>query len=298
MKGILYYLAHSFLWLITLLPLRILYFISDLLYVFIYTIGRYRKKTIFTNLRRSFPDRSPAEISRIAKDFYHQLCDYFIEWMYGIHMGDKELARRMHYRNPEIFNQYRDQGKNVMLLFSHHGNWEWTSRISLASGYTTLAVYKELHNRYFDRLFLKLRGKFGVTGVPMKNILRSIIEYQRKEIPVIVFSLADQRPQWRNIHLWTNFLNQDTPVITGPEKIARKFDMPVVYFAIDKIKRGYYEAEFQVICEHPREVPEFEITRTYLGTLEEAIKKKPELWLWTHRRWKHNRNSGPEIPAR
>jgi KDO2-lipid IV(A) lauroyltransferase len=299
MKAILFYPVYFFLWLITLLPLRFLYFISDILYILVYLIGRYRSKTVFRNLRNSFPERSPAEIRMLARRFYRQLCDYFLEWVYRIHMGDEELAGRMQYRNTEILEPFRKEGKSIMLLLSHYGNWEWPTRVPIVTGYTTLAVYKELHNPYFDKLFLNLRGKFGVKGVPMSATLRSLIEHQRKGIPVVVLSLADQRPRWKNIHLWTDFLNQDTPVITGPEKIARKLGMPVVCLAINKIRRGYYEAEFRLICEDPGSVKdEFGITRSYLSMLEKDIQEKPELWLWTHNRWKHGRDSGPQLRSR
>ena len=158
------------------------------------------------------------------------------------------------------------------------------------SKHTNLVIYKSLQNKYFDRLFLQLRGKFGVAGIPMESTLRTIIEYQRIGQPILLYTLADQRPQWNSIRHWTRFLNQDTPVITGPEKIARRFNMPTIFLAIDRVKRGYYEAEFRVICEEPVQVPDFEITRKYLRTLENMIREKPEFWLWSHKRWKYHRD--------
>ncbi len=290
MKGIIFYLVYSFLWLITLLPLSILYRFSDLLYGLLYYVVKYRKKTVYFNLSRSFPEKSPEEIRRIAKLFYHQLTDYFLEWMYRIHMGERELSRRMHYVNPEILGDYYAQGKSIMLLQSHYGNWEWTTRISCLSDLTTLAIYKTLQNKYFDRLFLNLRSRFGIVGVPMESTLRRTLEYRNAGMPVMVYTVADQRPRWKHSDHWTLFLNQDTPVITGPEKIARKFGMPVLLLAIDKVKRGYYRAEFHVVCEAPGQVPEFEIIRRYMASLEQRIKSRPELWLWTHKRWKYHRN--------
>ncbi|MFC2115195.1 lysophospholipid acyltransferase family protein [Bacteroidota bacterium] len=289
MKGIIYYLAYSILWLLTLLPLSILYLLSGFLYAVLYYIARYRRKTVYTNLRLSLPDRSPAEISRISKAFFRQLVDYFMEWMYQINMGKKEHTRRMHFKNPEILEQYYKQKKSVIVLTSHYGNWEWTSLISCVSNHTALAVYKSLQNKYSDRLFLNLREKFGVIGVPMESTLRAIIDYQRKREPIILLTLGDQRPQWNSLQHWMQFLNQDTPVITGPEKIARKYNMPVLFLAVNKAKKGYYEVEFQVICEEPDETPFGEITWKYMKTLENLIKKRPELWLWSHKRWKYNR---------
>jgi KDO2-lipid IV(A) lauroyltransferase len=287
MNAILYYLAYSFLWLITLLPLRVLYLVSSFLHILLYYVIRYRRKTVFKNLRRSFPEKTDKEIRRIATKFYSRLTDYFLEWVYRIHMGEKENSKRMHYRNPEIFKQYRDQGKSIMLLLSHHGNWEWPTRIPGVSGYPTLVIYKPLQNKYFDRLFVDLREQFGTICVPMESTLRTVLHYQKAGEPVMVYTLADQRPQWRSIQHWTRFMNQDTPVITGPEKIARRFDMVVIYLSISWIKRGYYECEFTVICENPSKAGEFEITREYLSTLEKTIRNKPEFYLWTHKRWKY-----------
>jgi len=291
MKALLFYLAYSIFWLITLLPLRVLYLLSDLLYLLAFYVIRYRKRTVFSNINRSFPDKTPKEVSRIARGFYHQLMDYFIEWMYSIHMGGEELEKRMKFKNPEVLQECFEKGQSIMLLLSHYGNWEWTSRVSLYSKHITLAVYKPLQNKYSDGLFLKLRRKFGIVGVPMESTVRSIIENNQAQQQVIVLTLADQRPQWQNVKHWTQFLNQDTPVITGPEKIARKFDMVPVFFAIKKVKRGYYEAEFQVLWEDPNSVEQFEITLKYMNLLENIIRERPELYLWTHKRWKYQKDN-------
>ncbi len=294
MNGILYYLAYGPLWVITLLPLPVLYLISDFFFILVYYVFRYRRKTVFNNLRRSFPEKTDGEIRKIARKFYHQLNDYFIEWMYSIHMGEKEQTRRLQYINPEIFETYLQQGKSIMLYFSHYGNWEWTNLLPRFSGYTTLAIYKPLENKYFDRLFLNLRGKFGVVGVPMASTLRKILEYRNSGTPILLYNLADQRPEWKSIQHWTRFLNQDTPVITGAEKIARRFDMVTIQIIINRVKRGYYEAKFQVLCEDPGKADEFEITRKYLGILEKSITEKPELYLWTHKRWKYSQQDSKD----
>jgi KDO2-lipid IV(A) lauroyltransferase len=303
MNAILYYLAYSFLWLITLLPLRILYLFSWLLYLLLYHVARYRRKTVAVNLSRSFPEWSRIEIKATAKTFYRQLCDYFVEWMYRMHMGEKENSRRFSYRNQEIFKPYREAGRNIMLLLTHYGDWEWATRIGTVSGYKTLSIYQSLNNKLFDRLFTRLRGQFGLISVPMESTLRRIYEYQAAGTPVIVFTLADQRPQWLSIQHWTTFLNQDTPVITGPEKIARKFNMVTIHLSLSKIRRGYYEAEFQLLNDHPSKAGDYEITRRYLGALQQKIRARPELYLWTHKRWKYRREEaknpvdiGPLIP--
>lgn len=294
MKRILFYLAYSFLWLVTLLPLPVLYLFSDFVYLILnYLIG-YRRKVVFQNLQNSFPEKSPEERKRIARRFYRQLCDYFVESIYMIHMGEKESARRVRFKNHEFLPEYYKQGKSIMLLLSHFGNWEWPNRISRLSPHTLLGIFKPLQNKYFDRFFLRLREKFDGVAIPMESTLRTLLNYQRNNQPVVIYTIADQRPQWTSIQHWTTFLNQDTPVITGPEKIARRFNIPVYYLDLQKVKRGYYRADFKPICENPGDVPEFDITRKYLAMLERDIKARPELWLWSHKRWKYFRHEAKD----
>jgi KDO2-lipid IV(A) lauroyltransferase len=294
MKRILYYLAYSMLWLITLLPLRVLYLFSDFIYLVLYYLVGYRKRTVYQNLQRSLPDKSPEEITQIARKFYRQLCDYFLESVYRIHMGEKENARRIQYKNHEFLPDYYQQGKSIILLLSHYGNWEWPTRISRLSSHTLLGIYKPLQNKYFDRFFIKLRGQFGGVAIPMESTLRTLVNHQRNNQPVVLYAIADQRPQWTGIQHWTIFLNQDTPVITGPEKIARRFNIPVYFLDLQRVKRGYYSAEFKPICEKPEDVPEFDIIRKYLSMLERNILQRPELWLWSHKRWKYCRHEAKD----
>jgi KDO2-lipid IV(A) lauroyltransferase len=294
MKRILYYLAWLVLWLITLLPLKVLYPLSDAVYLILYYGVGYRKKTVFQNLKNSLPEKSPMEIRQIARKFYRQLCDYFVESVYRIHMGEKENARRMRYKNPELLQDYYEKGQSIIMLLSHYGNWEWPTRLPLLSQHTVLVLYKPLNNRHFDDLFRRLRCQFGAIGVPMESALRTLVSYQRKEEPVILYTLADQRPQWISIQHWTTFLNQETPVITGPEKIARKFNYPLLFLDIQKVKRGYYSAELKPVCENPDDVPEFHITRKYHAMVERKIRERPELWLWSHKRWKYDKHEAQD----
>lgn len=294
MKRILFYLTYSFLWLITLLPLGVLYLFSDFVYLVLYYLVGYRKKTVFQNLRKSFPDKSSTEISSIARKFYRHLCDYFIESVYLIHMSEKENARRITYKNAAFLQDYFPQGKSILLLVSHYGNWEWPNRITRLSPHTLLGIYKPLQNKYFDRFFSQLRGQFGGVAIPMESTLRTIVAYQREKKPFILYTVADQRPQWTGIQHWTTFLNQDTPVITGPEKIARRFNLPVYFLDLQKTKRGYYTAEFKRLSEQPATEPDFHITRLYQSMVEKKIQQQPALWLWSHKRWKYFRHEAKD----
>ena len=162
------------------------------------------------------------------------------------------------------------------------------------SQHKVIVVYKQLNNRYFDALFRNLRGQFGALGVPMESTLRTLVTYQLRGEQVILFTLADQRPQWTSIRHWTTFLHQDTPVINGPEKIARKFNYPVFFLDIQKTSRGQYSAEFKLVCDDPSAVPEFYITRKYHALVEKKIRERPELWLWSHKRWKYHRQEAKD----
>jgi KDO2-lipid IV(A) lauroyltransferase len=207
------------------------------------------------------------------------------------------MARRLVFKNPEILTPYRKEGRSIMLLLSHHGNWEWPVLIPKFSGYKTLAVYKPLENKYFDRFFIRLRSLGGAVCVPVESTIREVIMHRKKEIPILVYTLADQRPRWRDLRHWTRFLEQDTPVIAGPEKTARKFNMVTVMLSLNKIKRGYYEAEFRVLNENPSDADQYSIMRRYYGILEKLIRSRPELYLWTHKRWKYRRQEAPNPPV-
>lgn len=289
MKDIPYYLTITFIRLLTLLPLRVLFIFSDFLYVLLFHIAGYRRNVVMKNLRNAFPEKQGPEINKIARKFYMHLTDSFIESVYQINMKEKEHARRYVFKNPEALNELYREGRSVLLLMSHYGNWEWLSLLPRFTRHTNLAIYKPLQNKKFNRLFLRLRERYGVVGVPIKSILRVLHKYAKEGTPVIVYSLADQRPQWKNTRYWARFLNQDTAIMAGTEKICRRYDLAVVFLKVNKVRRGTYEAEFIPLCLNPGNIKEFEITRKYLDTVESIIREKPQYWLWSHNRWKYMR---------
>ena len=192
-------------------------------------------------------------------------------------------------KNPELCNDLYEKGKSITLLMSHYGNWEWSAITPRYLKHKVLPIYKPLHNPHFDRMIKKSRERFGAETIPMDKIMRTLMEYKIKGIPTLTFFIADQRPRWAQIQYWTTFLNQDTPVILGPEKIARKMDHAVLFLKITPVKRGHYEAEYISLFEHTGETMPYEITDSYLAILEKTIREKPEYWLWTHDRWKHEK---------
>lgn len=288
MKFLAYIFTYSFIWLLHLLPERILYFLSDILYLLMYHVAGYRKKVVKGNLQKAFPEKEKSEIRQIARKFYHHLSDLFLEQaVFHFHSESKAL-KRMSYKNPELLNELYGKGKQVMAVLGHYGNWEYMASLGLAIDYPVVAIYKPLRNKYFDRMVMKNRNAFGVIPVPMDKIARKLIEYNKSNTPVLTLFLGDQRPLYRQIQYWTQFMGQDTPMFLGTEKLARKLDAAVVFLKIRKLKRGRYEMEAELISESPKGLKPFEITNRHVHILEELIREEPAYWLWSHKRWKHS----------
>ena len=289
MTGIFYYLVYFFLRLISLLPLRALYVISDMIYYLAYYITKYRRNVVFENLYNAFPEKDHTDIEDIAKGFYSHLCDLLVETIYLMGMGKDEIRRRVRYNNPEIIEKYFGEGKHVAAVLGHYGNWEWMCGFPVITEYECITIYRQLRNKVFDRLITTMRSRFGARLVPMKMAIRKIYQLDNKGIPTLTAFMADQAPPRAKARYWIDFLNQDTPVYLGVEQVARKMNMAVVFFKMRKIRRGYYEFDFIPLFDNSAEAPDYEITDAHVKELEKLIRDQPELWLWSHRRWKIRR---------
>lgn len=288
-----FYFLYAFLWLITWIPLRLLYVISDACFPIVYYIVRYRRTVVRLNLARSFPDKTEKERRNIERRFYHYFCDIFVETMYEMHLSEKEIQSRVTYGNLEAVLEQYAKGKSVLMMTAHYGNWEWPSALSLylPKEFPLYGIYKKLRNTKFDSLMFTLRSKFGGIPIEKKELLRYMVKLKKEGKSGNFWMISDQTPNGRNIHFWTRFLHQDTPVLTGTEQLARKFDYPVFYVDIQRVRRGYYHCEFLPISLEPTKTGEFEITENYMKLLQQSIEAHPEFWLWSHRRWKHKRNN-------
>ena len=285
-----YTVFYIFIWLVAWLPLRVLYVFSDFFYLIIYYIVGYRKKVARKNFEISFPEKSKKELRRIERRFFRYFCDLFIETFYEMHMSKKEVLRRMDLGDVDLILEQYAKGKSIMLMSAHYGNWEWATAfaLKLPEDMQIYNVYKRLNNKKFDNFMLEIRSKFNAQSVEIHNLLRTMVNL-RKEGRVSVFGMiSDQSPWVGNINHWNTFLNQDTPVITGTEQLAKKFDYPVFYIHIHRVKRGYYKFEYIPVSLEPTLTSEFEISNKYMEILEQKIKAVPEYWLWTHNRWKHS----------
>lgn len=290
MKFIGYILTYSCIWILHTLPDRILYLFSDFLYLVAYYLVGYRKKVVFENLSRAFPELGHREIRNIARKFYHHLCDVLLESAVSLFYNEKRALKKTVYRNPELLDALYKKGKQVIGVTAHYGNWESLSSMGLLTDYHIIAAYKPLRNKYFDRFILRSREKFGAMLVPMDKIARSMMTHRRENLLTLAVFLSDQRPLRSHIQYWTRFLGTDTPLYLGVEKLSRKLDAAVIFLKIRKVKRGYYEVEYELICEDPSVMEPYRITDAHVRILEGLIRERPELWLWSHRRWKYTRD--------
>lgn len=287
MKLLGYILTYSLVWLLHLLPERILFLLGDLLYLLMYYVVGYRKKVVFDNLEKAYPECGKDEISVLAKKFYHHLSDLFLESAVSHFYSEAKALTKITYKNPELLNELYGTGRQLMAVLGHYGNWEYLATLGLVTDYPVAAIYKPLRNKYFDRMVQRNRNTFGLMTIPMDKIARKLIESHRRKDPVLTLFLSDQRPQFHQIQYWTKFMGRDTPIFMGTEKLARKLGAAVVFLKIRKVSRGRYEVEFELICEDPDKLKPNEITNAHVGILEKLIREEPAYWLWSHNRWKH-----------
>jgi KDO2-lipid IV(A) lauroyltransferase len=278
-------LAVFFLYLISLLPFWLLYLIADFLYLILYYVLDYRRTVVQQNLQNSFPEKTEKELKLIEKKYYHHLADIFVETIKAITISKSELNRRMHLVNRELIDDYFAQNRSVITAVGHYCNWEWgVLRSSTLTDYRRLIVYKPLNDAASEKVYMRMRSKFGATMIAMKNTLRKMVEY-RKEITFSVFA-SDQTPVREEAHYFIEFLNQPTAVFLGIEKIAKKLNSVVIFTDIRRIKRGFYQCTFIPITDEPQQTADYEITEAHVRCLEKAIREEPPYWLWSHRRWK------------
>ncbi len=277
---------------LSLLPLPVLYIFSDACYYLVYYIVRYRRKVVFNNIQNAFPDYTERQVRETEKLFYRHLCDVVVEIIKLCSISKEKLAKRVSYRNMDVLNALRKQGKSFFAITGHYGNWEWiNAAFPDDAGYRVMSVYRPLRNMLFDKFMYATRSRFGTLPVPMRNIYRQmLVSEKNKELTAVGF-VSDQCPSWEEINYWVEFLSQDTPVYTGQERLAKKTGVAVVFFAMRKIRRGYYEVEVVPITDDASLTPEHWITDRHVAMLEELIKESPQYWLWSHRRWKRTREA-------
>ena len=287
-----YKIVYPIFYVLSLLPYRILYGISDFFYLIMYHIVGYRKKVVRKNLSSSFPEKTPQELKEIEHGFYHWLCDYFVETLKLLTVSDETLLKHIEFRNAEQIEEYYDKGQTCAAILGHYCNWELLSATGLAFKRHKEAVcgliYHPLRSKIFDMLFKDIRQSKGGVCIPKQEILRYLVRYKREKRMWLFGYISDQSPKYLNIHCWLPFLNHDTPVFTGGEKIMKKMNDAVFYVDMQRPERGKYICTFRLITDKPAEMQENEITKIFFEMLENTIKRDPKLYLWTHDRWKRN----------
>lgn len=286
MQRLLYLLIYPLLWTTSILPMRLLYIKSDCLYFLAYHVFRYRKKVVLSNLKLVFPEKTEKERKAIAKAFYHHLCDIIFETIKSMTISEEEAKRRFDVQNIELLRDYESRGRSVLMFCGHYASWEWSSIINRQTTLKGLGVYKKLDNVYFDRLVKKIRGKFGAEIISNKKIVTSLFRLNKKGIRSVTLVLADQTPKVGAFKHRDTFMGIDVPVFTGTEELAKKLNFAVVYMKVEKVRRGYYKANFIPLAEDPNSYPDFDITRMFLNEIEKQIHKEPQYYLWSHKRWK------------
>ncbi len=285
-----YYIALPFIYGISLLPFPLLYLLSDFFYLVIYRVLGYRKDVVLSNLRNSFPEKSDAEIKEIASKFYAWFCDLTLETLKTLTISPEEVRKRVEFVGIDILRDFARQGRSIIIVLGHYGNWELAgARYSQEKDIPQLyVIYHPLANKRFDGLIHHMRVRHGTKLYKMREASKDML--RDKDMLTATAFIADQTPSPDRAY-WMTFLAQDTPVFMGTEALARKLDKPVVYICISRPKRGYYRMEMETLVSEPKATREGEITEIHTRRLEADIKKTPELWLWTHRRWKHRRLS-------
>ena len=284
-----YYLALPFIYLVALLPFRLLYLLSDVVFVLLYHVAGYRKRVVAQNLKNAFPEMNPEERDRLRRKYYRYFCDLFLETFKTLTASRRTMLRHCSLTPgaKQLFDALAEEKKSSIIVMGHFGNWEWGGNaFSLQCRQPLYVIYRPLSNRGFDRLMYAMRTRFGTRLIAMKDAYRDMATL-RDEVNVTAF-IADQTPAPEQAY-WTTFLNQDTPVFRGTEKIAVRMNVPVVYVGIHRQRRGYYTVEAEVLCKEPASTAGGDISEMHTRRLEQDILRHPEFWLWSHRRWKHRR---------
>ncbi len=287
MNLVIYILSYPLIWGLSILPMRFLYVISDLLYLLIYHVIGYRKNVVINNVKLAFPDKKDEEINDITKHFFKHFVDLLMESIKAFSISEKEIKKRYTLKNPEVLNKLITEEKSIALVGAHIANWEWFFSAPLYFKTNMYGTYSKLANPYFDKAIQKSRARFGGIVIKTSETIKTISNNHKNNTKGVYILLSDQSPTIQKTLYWRSFLGIDVPVHTGAESLAKKYQLTVVNFTTKKIKRGYYETEFTLISDTPKRAKDFQITDQYINITEEAIKTQPQHYLWSHNRFKH-----------
>ena len=290
MQFLLYLIIYPFIWIISILPFPVLYFLSDCVYFLVYRIFKYRKRVVRGNIALALPHLSEKERTIIEKKFYAHLCDLFLEMIKTLSISKKEIEKRYTFSNMEVYYELEKKEKSIALLCAHYASYEWAVSMNYHIHFKGYGVYKKLANPYFDKLVRQIRSKFKSNLIDSKETIPTMATNFRNKNYSLYGLVSDQSPKLSTTHHWEKFMGIEVPVHTGGEMLAKKYDMNVIFLKTKKLKRGYYEGSFEILCdENIKDIPNYEITSNFLKLVEQQIYDAPEFYLWTHKRWKHKR---------
>jgi KDO2-lipid IV(A) lauroyltransferase len=288
MSKVLFYILYAFTWVVSLIPFWILYRISDLTYLVLFYLIHYRKRTVLRNLKKSFPGKDQDEINLLAKRFYRHFCDFMVESIKGFTIPASRLDKRYRYVNLDVIHELGRKNRSIALVSGHYNNWEWMNSLPLKMEHEFLVIYRPLNNKSVDRITKSIRSRHGTQMYAMEHVYREAIQRRRDNKLFLIWFLADQRPP-RSNEFWTSFLNQEASFFQGAEKLAKKLDLALVFMDVQKTKRGHYDVHFKLLIDHAADTGENEVTLLCVKEMEEEIRRQPEYWLWSHKRFKHKK---------
>lgn len=287
MNLIIYVLTFPFVWGLSILPFRVLYFISDIIYFILFNLIGYRKKVVLDNLKLVFPNKDLAELLEIRKKFYSHFIDVFIEMIKTFTVSKEEIYKRYTFTNIDFLNELHKDGKSMILVGPHYANWEWIMSLDSFVDYKGYAAFTLINNKYFNNQILKSRAQFGTHLIATKDVFTEMKKNDKHNIQAAYGLLSDQSPQLNKTFYWTHFFGVEVPVHTGAEMLAKKYHMNMVYIDTVKLKRGHYETTFSLLSNDSTTQSEYPLTDQFLQKVETRVRIQPEYYLWTHRRFKH-----------
>ncbi|MFD2568352.1 lysophospholipid acyltransferase family protein [Pseudotenacibaculum haliotis] len=281
-------LIYPLIWILSRMPMWFLHIVSDLFFLLNYHVIKYRKKVVLDNLKLAFPEKDEKELEKIRRKFFKHLIDFFIESIKTFAISEKEIRKRMKYTNIEVLEEVVKNGKNVALVGPHQANWEWLIGLPLhLDGIQCHAAYTRIKNPYFERIIKTSRSKFGGVMYRTTDTIKNIYRNYKENTQSLYCLLSDQSPQVQKTHYWSEFMGVKVPIHTGAEMLSKKYDMAYVVWSTRQVKRGYYEISFELITEEPKQFKDYELTDRFLEITEKNIRKYPEMYLWSHKRFKH-----------
>ena len=287
MQLLIYIIVFPILWLMSILPFRVLYLFSDFISFILFRIIGYRKDIVLNNIKIAFPDKSEKEVRKIRRQFFKHFTDVFMEMIKAITISEKNVHKHFVFEDVDVINDLYKKNRSIIVVGSHYANWEWMVSLNNLVKHQAYAVYTPISNKYFEKMMLKYRTKYGGEFIKPKVARKIYLENEKNGVLTINALVSDQSPQLQKTRYWATFFNAFVPVHVGAESIAKDLNQAVVYYKVSKVKRGYYKCTFKLLAENPREFEDYQITDMLLREVEHQVAEAPQYYFWTHKRFKH-----------